>query len=449
MRVRLTHALGSQEFDLADRTLDDPVVIGRSTDADLQIPSIAISKQHAVMFVHNGEWVVQDAGSREGTFVNGQKITGPMKLAVGHTLTLGADASVAQVQIESLEAAPPQEPVEAFAGVAAMEFGEGMLAPASAASSASTATAGGAAAQPGVPVIKRKAKKSVAPIVVMSVACVVIVGAVVACIVGYVRWQNKQADAAAKIAAAEAAATVQKKAVAASESSRKTMFLDPAANIPKQPKAPATAAAPVKPPVDTTPKPTTVASNDPKVDPSNPDLKHQDPTEPDKTKTPADQQWERILEVHDSDQPAAAIYAYLEYKRQTPDSPNLKKVDQFLDEAFDTLWWQRINELVDMQLKLDEQIKDAKKEKADLPADKATPDRKAQFDQQVKNFESTKASNRLLLEGEMGYKKTTLVNIDDPAALAALRKDRPKDNYDHWCERVKSRVKTTRGASAW
>lgn len=57
MRVRLIHALGQQEFELSPRSVEEPIVVGRSSRVDLQIPSIDVSPVHAVLFVHEGAWI--------------------------------------------------------------------------------------------------------------------------------------------------------------------------------------------------------------------------------------------------------------------------------------------------------------------------------------------------------------------------------------------------------
>ena len=49
-------------------------LIGRDMEADLQIKDNYISEGHAIIFLKNGELLIQDAGSRNKTFVNGKKI---------------------------------------------------------------------------------------------------------------------------------------------------------------------------------------------------------------------------------------------------------------------------------------------------------------------------------------------------------------------------------------
>lgn len=53
---------------------DKPLVIGRGTDADVRIPLDEISRTHCEITRTGGKVIVKDLASRNGTFVNDQKI---------------------------------------------------------------------------------------------------------------------------------------------------------------------------------------------------------------------------------------------------------------------------------------------------------------------------------------------------------------------------------------
>lgn len=66
-----------------------PLLAGRSGDADLQLDDTFVSGWHARFMVTAEGLVVEDLGSTNGTFVNGDEITGPTLLASGDQVTIG------------------------------------------------------------------------------------------------------------------------------------------------------------------------------------------------------------------------------------------------------------------------------------------------------------------------------------------------------------------------
>jgi DNA-binding NtrC family response regulator/pSer/pThr/pTyr-binding forkhead associated (FHA) protein len=68
---------------------DRPTVIGRLRPADVAIPDMSISRQHARFELDaEGVWV-EDLGSTNGTFVNGERIAGRSKLKPGDKVAVG------------------------------------------------------------------------------------------------------------------------------------------------------------------------------------------------------------------------------------------------------------------------------------------------------------------------------------------------------------------------
>ncbi len=69
------------------------VWIGRAVQNEIRILDSEVSRRHAILFHENGSWYVRDAGSSNGTFVNGQPATvQPLspgdQLQVGRTILL-------------------------------------------------------------------------------------------------------------------------------------------------------------------------------------------------------------------------------------------------------------------------------------------------------------------------------------------------------------------------
>jgi DNA-binding winged helix-turn-helix (wHTH) protein len=65
-------------------------VIGREPGTTIHIDSPGVSRHHARVVVTQGEATIEDLGSKNGTQVNGTRITGPTRLADGDHVGLGA-----------------------------------------------------------------------------------------------------------------------------------------------------------------------------------------------------------------------------------------------------------------------------------------------------------------------------------------------------------------------
>lgn len=67
-----------------------PTVIGRQKSCGLAIEDRTVSREHARIFRDGLRYVVQDAGSRGGTFLNGKRLAGPETLSHGDVLRIGS-----------------------------------------------------------------------------------------------------------------------------------------------------------------------------------------------------------------------------------------------------------------------------------------------------------------------------------------------------------------------
>ena len=83
-------------------------LLGRDRQAVVWIDSATVSRRHARIVVTDGEAVIEDLGSRNGTSVGGQKIHGPVRLADGDRLRLGAATMTFRV-FSSSETLPDAE----------------------------------------------------------------------------------------------------------------------------------------------------------------------------------------------------------------------------------------------------------------------------------------------------------------------------------------------------
>src|SRR5437870_5045755 len=80
--------------DGTERTFElvSDVVLGRDTGADVVLidPSAEVSRRHARIVIRGTEVVLEDLGSSNGTFVNGERLDEPYALRAGDKVTLGA-----------------------------------------------------------------------------------------------------------------------------------------------------------------------------------------------------------------------------------------------------------------------------------------------------------------------------------------------------------------------
>src|SRR3954468_23351226 len=73
-----------------------------------------VSRKHAEFRLADGRCTVNDTGSRFGTFVNGERISGPMEVRVGSRVQLGSGGPL--LRIVAIE----QSPVDSVAPAADM-----------------------------------------------------------------------------------------------------------------------------------------------------------------------------------------------------------------------------------------------------------------------------------------------------------------------------------------
>ncbi|HUL57892.1 MAG TPA: FHA domain-containing protein [Anaeromyxobacteraceae bacterium] len=84
------------------------VIVGRESDLDLVLAEDMVSRRHAKLVVKGEEVTIQDLGSTNGTYVNGQKVK-RAKLAEGDRILVGASL-MRLVPAAGLGAVPPPPP---------------------------------------------------------------------------------------------------------------------------------------------------------------------------------------------------------------------------------------------------------------------------------------------------------------------------------------------------
>jgi adenylate cyclase len=67
-----------------ERTIENTATIGRTVDNTVALPGNHVSRQHAIVRCHNAfQYQIMDLGSRNGTFVNDQRVIMPVVLEPG------------------------------------------------------------------------------------------------------------------------------------------------------------------------------------------------------------------------------------------------------------------------------------------------------------------------------------------------------------------------------
>jgi len=69
--------------------LDGSTTIGRSVECELRLDDTYVSQQHARIFDRSGNWYVEDLGSTNGTYVNGEPATDVWPLTFGDEIQIG------------------------------------------------------------------------------------------------------------------------------------------------------------------------------------------------------------------------------------------------------------------------------------------------------------------------------------------------------------------------
>jgi hypothetical protein len=79
-----------QAYELAK----DEISIGRGTTNDIVVHDTEVSRKHARLTLQSGGYLIEDAGSTNGTYVDGQRLIGPHLLRPGETIYLGEKISL-------------------------------------------------------------------------------------------------------------------------------------------------------------------------------------------------------------------------------------------------------------------------------------------------------------------------------------------------------------------
>jgi len=102
----------------------DQLIIGRDASNSIAINDPEISRKHSRLSFQGGKYVIEDLGSTNGTFVNGQRLAGPVVLKPGDVVSFGEQivlmydvisydpgATIASPRAARMMQQPPVQPV--------------------------------------------------------------------------------------------------------------------------------------------------------------------------------------------------------------------------------------------------------------------------------------------------------------------------------------------------
>ncbi len=76
------------------------IIIGRSAKSDYPIANDTVSARHARLSFHHNQWWVEDLNSRNGTFINDERLSVPTVIISGDELRCGK--ACLEIKIEEL-----------------------------------------------------------------------------------------------------------------------------------------------------------------------------------------------------------------------------------------------------------------------------------------------------------------------------------------------------------
>ena len=68
---------------------EQQITLGRANDATLVLNDDYASSRHARIFPQDGQWIVEDLGSTNGTYLDRQKVTRPTPVPAGVPIRIG------------------------------------------------------------------------------------------------------------------------------------------------------------------------------------------------------------------------------------------------------------------------------------------------------------------------------------------------------------------------
>jgi hypothetical protein len=438
LQVRLRHALGERLLELPDRGVADPLVVGRARDADVQVPSVRVLPQHCVLFVHEGQWVIQ--GTAGVTKLNGQPISGPTGLNIGDRIEIGNDASPPSLDVDPVGVSQGRKG-PARAGNSSVSH---VLAP----------TVMPARSGP-VPMPMSPAVAPPQPVYPPPVQAAPLTEPCSGSDADpdQIGWSPQQAPHLTGTSYSIRKTTKSSGASAGFAIVFAVVVLGGAAALTyrhiHQPIAP--------PPVPhATTQPPIVEDDTPRLHSNLFDGRGEAisagraSTEPSDAPDPgrlvqADATWDDVLARHyEVTRQGPAIIAFDEYRRLHPGKFD-RELDRYTDDAINWIWWQRIAQLCTERDRLIDQIR---KKKQDIRSQPPGPFHERLVKEQA-DLDAQLDKVRQILTIEMGYTNESPPDVKNPAQLKELARLRDPAQFDPFKTRILRYLRNHHGELPW
>ena len=102
--VFLAGPIAGRRYKLAE----GEYIIGRRSDCQIFVPDMRVSRQHARLWQDGEAWQIEDLGSNNGTFVNGEKVEIATPVRHDDEILIANN----RIRVEAREAAPDTKPPE-------------------------------------------------------------------------------------------------------------------------------------------------------------------------------------------------------------------------------------------------------------------------------------------------------------------------------------------------
>lgn len=411
LQVRLVHSLGDRLIDLPERSFESPLVIGRLPNADVQVPDALISRRHCVLYLHEGQWYIQDGKGAARTFVNGRPALEPTPIQTGDVVTLGTDPTPPTLEIDPFRIWQTASPhtMDQPPQIAA-EYGDATEALENPPAESGDDWLSAAAAQTGaqryyVPKHNTWSTGMISGTIFTSIAL----------IAGAAYWYHVRQKAEIDRYNAELSKVVEQKV----EVKKSKNVFEQIENERKQKALAALAAEASKPKVGSVDM---TAAQDPGRQ---------------------TEEWRRIEEAHSSYKPADAIVIFNDYLKQNPTTPYAGDLRRFTEDALDQIWWDHVAQLAEERDAAKKDIIAKNRDMAqsiDPEFKKSIQDEKAVLEEKLQRSEDTLK--------ELNYLSNEKPNLFDPALMATLRNSRNPAVYNPWKEGAEKKIKESRGQRA-